>query len=130
MSYVRQSTWIEFGPRPRPAGSCAAGLRGLGDICPTGQVFDTELQDCIPGSGGNSVTVTGCAPDLCLRFPFPWVGRRTEIPAGTAPPVDWAETAPSPCYCKPVFDVGNVGKYVTWGLVGLFGLGIVRGVMR
>lgn len=120
--YVRRATWLENGPR-KP--------RGLGDVCPSGFSLDPSGAVCVPDSSLLTSTATGCAPNMCFGFPFPWVGSRSKIPAGFAVPGSWQDSAaPDVCYCKPVVDVpAPWGTVITVGLLGLLGLKVVRGVM-
>ncbi len=98
--YVPQRTWLENGPR----------RRGVGEL---------------PAADSSAVTVTGCAPDICFNFGFPWVGRRWEIPADG---VTSGRVLNDSCYCKPAFEVGGMGEYITYGVLGLLAFSLIRKV--
>lgn len=67
------------------------------------------------------IEVAACAPDICLTWAAPWVGRRTETAAG----------ASEPCRCKPVFELPSpVGLAITGILGALLAVKVVKGVTR
>ncbi len=115
MAYLRQRTWLENGP----------GLSGLGALdCPDGQQESPAGGVCVPVIS-DSVTVSAASPDICLKFPFPWVGRRAD--SGSDPA--WQDT--NGRYCQPVIDVpSSIGKWVTYGVIGLAVFSLFRGGRR
>lgn len=64
------------------------------------------------------MTVSACAPDICVAAYFPWIGRRSELAAGEAQPVGSFESAESGCYCKPVFELPRPWGLVATGVLG------------
>jgi hypothetical protein len=119
--YVPQRTWIENGPDPRPRRRC-----GLGALaCAPGEIESPANAVCVPAP--ENVDVVACSPDICFNFGFPWVGRRWELPPNTNPANLNGRVLNSSCYCKPVFEVGGWGTWITAGVIGLIAVSLLKG---
>jgi len=92
--------------------------RGLGEWCAAGLAYDPADGSCNPAPAVGA-EVFGCAPNICLDWRFPWLGRRTEnpVPGG------------APCVCRPIFELPSpFGAVISYSLAALVAYRIVRGV--